>query len=241
MSRPIESLSPQEVLALAIEIERANTLRFSAFANVFRGYDTAVADRFEELAREEEDHEARLVQHFRDQFGQEIPHVKESEVQGVIESPDLDDPEALIFDSVPPEHVYHLALKAEQGARAFYRKAASATADAGLASLFWALASLENDHVAWLEEKIKAPGQYILNPQPSPTSLEAGVDYLFCPVCKSHVPCVRVETGGWEVQCPGCAGECGLCKCYLQRFCFGSREQFPPFQAAAESTKRGKQ
>ncbi len=239
MSRPIESLSAQEVLALAIEIERINTVRFSTFANVFRGYDAGVADHFEELAREEEDHEARLVQHFRDQFGEKVPKVKEADVDGVIESPDLDDPEALIFDSVSPEHVYHLALKAEQQARAFYRKAATATADAALASLFWALASLEDEHVTWLEKKMKTPELYILKPQPDPAALEAGLDYLFCPVCKTHVPCVRVETGGWEVLCPGCTGECGMCKCFLQRFCFGSREQFPPFQVAAESTRRG--
>lgn len=236
MSRPIESLSPQEVLALAIEVERANTLRFRAFANVFRGYDAAVADRFEELAREEEGHEALLIQRFREQFGDEIPRVEESDVEGVIESPDLDDSEALIFDSVPPEHVYHLALKAEQGARAFYRQAASATPDSGLASLFWALAGLEDEHVAWLEEKLKAPGQFILKPQQGPILMQAGIDYLFCPVCKIHVPCLRMDTGGWEVQCPGCVGECGLCKCYLQRFCFGSREQFPPFEAARGPT-----
>ncbi len=235
MSRPIGSFSPQEVLALAIEVERANTRRFRAFSGVFRGYEPTVADRFEELAREEEDHEARLTQRFREQFGEQIPHMEESDVQGVIESPDLDDAEALIFDSIPPEHVYHLALKAEQGARAFYRMAASITADSGLASLFWALAGQEEEHVAWLEEKIKAPGQYLLKPAPTPISMQEGIDYLFCPVCKIHVPCLRIETGGWEVQCPGCIGECGYCKCYLQRFCFGGREQFPPFAAAAAS------
>lgn len=62
-------------------------------------------------------------------------------------------------------------------------------------------------------------------------SLEANQDYLWCPVCKIHVPCVRVPTGGWEVRCPGCAGECLSCNCHLRRFCFGSRDQFPPFSA----------
>lgn len=55
------------------------------------------------------------------------------------------------------------------------------------------------------------------------------IDYLYCSHCKIHVPCQRLESGGWEVQCPGCDGECGFCECYLRRFCFGSREQFPPF------------
>lgn len=65
--------------------------------------------------------------------------------------------------------------------------------------------------------------------------LEQNVDYLYCPVCKKHIPCVRVEGGRWEVQCPGCAGECSLCKCYLARFCFGQREDFPPIALSEET------
>lgn len=61
-------------------------------------------------------------------------------------------------------------------------------------------------------------------------ALAENTDYLFCPVCKIHVPCLRVDTGGWEVQCPGCTGECGRCDCHLQRYCFGTREQFPPIE-----------
>ena len=56
-------------------------------------------------------------------------------------------------------------------------------------------------------------------------------DYLWCPICKIHVACTRVPSGGWEVHCPGCQGECLGCGCYLKRFCFGGRDQFPPFQS----------
>ncbi len=55
-------------------------------------------------------------------------------------------------------------------------------------------------------------------------------DYLWCPICQIHVPCKRIPSGGWEVDCPGCQGECMRCKCYLKRFCFGGRDQFPPFE-----------
>ncbi len=68
----------------------------------------------------------------------------------------------------------------------------------------------------------------------NPAELQEHRDYLYCPVCKTHVACHRLESGGWEVQCQGCTGECGLCKCYLKRFCFGSREEFPPFEADAD-------
>ena len=62
--------------------------------------------------------------------------------------------------------------------------------------------------------------------------LDPGVDYLFCPECKEHVPCVRTDVG-WEVQCPRCIGECGYCGCPLREACIGvsqdtSRAQIPP-------------
>lgn len=52
--RRFEELTPAEVFALAIHIERANTRRFRAFAQAFRGYDEEVARRFEELALQAE-------------------------------------------------------------------------------------------------------------------------------------------------------------------------------------------
>ncbi len=67
--------------------------------------------------------------------------------------------------------------------------------------------------------------------------LDEDTDYLFCPECRVHVPCRRLEAGGWEVQCPGCVGECIQCTCYLKQFCFGSRQEFPPFQKLARRDK----
>ncbi len=51
--------------------------------------------------------------------------------------------------------------------------------------------------------------------------LQPNIDYFYCEECQKHVPCVRLEAGVWEVQCPRCVGECGLCSCYLAGFCFG--------------------
>ncbi len=65
---------------------------------------------------------------------------------------------------------------------------------------------------------------------PIKDELPEDTDYLYCSQCKSHVPCRRIPTGGWEVECPGCSGECVICACHLRRFCFGSRDQFPPFE-----------
>ena len=152
--RAFESLSPREVLALAIQVERANTRRFQAFADVFRGYDEAVTSRFEELAREEAEHEAILARRFRELFEGEIPVLEEAEVAAVIESTDLDDAEHLIFSSLEPVRVYELALRAEQGARAFYERAVAAAPDGRLASLYRELAEAEEGHEAWIEQRL---------------------------------------------------------------------------------------
>jgi rubrerythrin len=154
MTRPFESLSPKEVLALAIHVERANAERFRSFAYVFRQYDEGVADRFEELAKEEEQHEAMLVERFRVRFGKEIPQVREVDVKGVIESVDMDESEHLIFDSLQPRRVYELAHAAEVGALSFYRDAAKLSGDPELAALYRELAEEEEGHASWLEKKL---------------------------------------------------------------------------------------
>lgn len=152
--RRFEELTPAEVFALAIHIERANTRRFRAFADVFRGYDEEVVHRFEELAREEESHEWQLVQEFQRHFGDSIPAVDEADVDAVIESPDLDDAEHQIFDSLKPVRVYELALQAERAAQTFYLRAAAACQDSYLAGFYKDFAQMEGDHVAWFEQKI---------------------------------------------------------------------------------------
>lgn len=58
--------------------------------------------------------------------------------------------------------------------------------------------------------------------------MESVYDYLYCERCDVHVPCLRVDDGWWEVECSGCVGECGVCNCHLQKYCFGSRGDFPP-------------
>ncbi len=51
--------------------------------------------------------------------------------------------------------------------------------------------------------------------------LRQGVDYLYCDVCGRHIPCMPLEGDTWEVQCPRCVGECGLCSCRTAKQCLG--------------------
>lgn len=155
--RPFESLSAPEVMALAIQIERCNTRRLHAFADVFREYDRALTARFEELATEEQGHEALLSEQFHKRFGTVIPIIEEADVAGVIESFDLDDGEHLIFDSLPPARAYELVFLAEQAAERFYERAAAQSNDAELRALYEELARMEGDHAARVDAKRLGP------------------------------------------------------------------------------------
>ena len=154
--RPFEELSPPQVMALAIDIERSNARRFRAFAEAFGGYDEQVTKRLIELAEEEDAHELTLVQLFQQQFGDSIPSIEEDDVDVVIEAFDLVDSEQQIFDSMKLSLVYELALRAENLARNFYLRAAAACEESKLVEVYKQLAAMEDEHVGWFEEKIKA-------------------------------------------------------------------------------------
>jgi rubrerythrin len=154
MTRPFGSLSAQEVLSLAINVECANAERFRSFATVFGGYDKRVAARFEELAAEEDGHEAILRQRYEARFGTEVLPIQESDVSGVIETFDLDDGEHQVLDTMTPRKVYELTLAAEQYAHTFYERALEQTEDPELAALYRELCELEEGHEGWVEEKL---------------------------------------------------------------------------------------
>jgi rubrerythrin len=147
-------------LLRAIQIERRNGSIYDSLANVFQGYDASVENIFQEMAAEERQHGAMLEESYRGRFGL-VPAVIE-EPKEVIEGPDLDHPEALIFDSMTVEQALEMGLRAEQGARAFYRQETMRATDVELQKMFRELSEFEEEHVrilqVKLEEKRRAKG-----------------------------------------------------------------------------------
>ena len=107
---------------------------------------------FHEMADEERRHGADLEERYRERFGP--PPSSAEAPKEAIEAPDLDDPEALIFDSMTIEQALELGLRAEETARAFYRREVSRTKDPGLQKTYHELAEFEEDHVRRLQEKL---------------------------------------------------------------------------------------
>jgi rubrerythrin len=154
------SCGASATLLRAIQIERRNGAIYDSLANVFQGYDASVESIFQEMAAEERQHGALLEESYRGRFGL-VPALTK-EPKEVIEGPDLEDSEALIFDSMTVEQALEMGLRAEQGAREFYRQETSRTSDAQLQQMFRELSEFEEEHVrilqVKLEEKRRAKG-----------------------------------------------------------------------------------
>jgi rubrerythrin len=139
-------------LLRAIQIEARNGAVYDSLAQLFQGYEDSVTGIFLEMAVEERQHGAELERRYRERFGP-VPPTSE-EPKEVIEAPDLDDPEALIFDSMTIQQALELGLRAERTAREFYRRQAPRASDPELQRTYRELAEFEETHVRVLEEKL---------------------------------------------------------------------------------------
>ncbi len=139
-------------LLRAIQIEARNGGVYDSLAQLFQGYDDSVTAIFREMAAEERQHGADLEQRYHERFGP-VP-IAQQEPKEVIEAPDLDDPEAMIFDSMSVEQALETGLRAEQMAREFYRRESSRTPDLRLQKVYQELAEFEETHVRLLQGKL---------------------------------------------------------------------------------------
>jgi len=139
-------------LLRAIQIEARNGAVYDSLASLFRGYDNSVTDIFLEMAAEERQHGADLEGRYRGRFGA-VPSAAPEPTE-VIEAPDLEDAEALIFDSMTIEQALEAGLHAEEAAREFYTRQVEHTSDPELQKLYRELGEFEEDHVRRLQEKL---------------------------------------------------------------------------------------
>ena len=146
------SAASRAVLLRAIQIEARNAAVYESLAQLFQGYDDSVNALFREMAEEERQHGVQLQQRYRERFGPAPTAVEEP--KEVIEAPDLNDPEAMIFDSMTIEQALETGLRAEQEAREFYRQETARTPDPELRSAYQELGEFEETHVRLLKEKL---------------------------------------------------------------------------------------
>lgn len=142
----------RETLLRAIQIEARNGAVYDSLAQLFQGYEDSVTGIFREMADEERQHGAELERRYLERFGPVPPPF--GEPKEVIEAPDLDDAEALVFDSMTIEQALQTGLRAEETAREFYRREAPHASDPELQRTYRELAEFEETHVRVLQDKL---------------------------------------------------------------------------------------
>jgi len=139
--RDFSSLSEQEVLALAISSEEDDARIYLAYANGLSDEYPQSAKIFEDMAAEEGEHRARLIELHKRRFGDTIPLIRREHVRGYYDrKPDW------LVRPLGLEKVRGQAAEMEAQAQRFYHRAAQQCADADTRVLLGDLALAESGH-----------------------------------------------------------------------------------------------
>ena len=145
--RTFHSLSEREVLALAISLEEEDERVYADFADGLRENYPATAEMFEGMREEESGHRRRLIEHYRERFGDHIPLIRKHDVKGFISRKPV-----WLLRPLPLEVVRAQAASMEMETRRFYERAAARSTDAGIRQLLNDLAQEERTHRDKAEE-----------------------------------------------------------------------------------------
>jgi len=164
MRRTFASLNPQEALHVAIFIEERNASIYHRFAEMFTEFrdpdSLEIARVFWDMAVEEERHSTVLQERYQERYGNASCALTEEDLQDMIEVPRLDDGDVFADSATAKDSARARALKvalaAEQGAQNYYLHLADQTQDEPLRRLYNELATMEDGHVAYLENVLSA-------------------------------------------------------------------------------------
>src|SRR5579864_8984377 len=140
-------LNESQILALAITAEEEDAHIYRDFAESLRTDFPATADLFTSMAAEEDGHRHRLIELYRQRFGEHIPLIRQQDVKGfVVHRP------SWVSRNLLPERARQEAALMEIESRRFYEAAAQRTTDAGIRQLLDDLAQEEQRHEDAAEE-----------------------------------------------------------------------------------------
>ena len=150
--RTFESLTEQEVLALAISLEETDARIYDDFADGLRDRYPEQATKFQEMRREEDGHRHRLLELYRKRFGDHIPLIRREDVRGFVKRRPV-----WLTRPLGLKAVQHAAETMETETRRFYETAARRTRDAGIRQLLGDLAEEERGHAVMAERIAATP------------------------------------------------------------------------------------
>jgi rubrerythrin len=140
-------LNEAQILALAITAEEEDAHIYRDFAELLRTDFPATTELFVKMAEEEDGHRHRLMDSYRQRFGEHIPLIRRQDVKGFyVRHP------SWFARVLRPEHAREEAALMEIESRRFYETAAQQTSDIGVRQLLDDLAQEEQRHEATAAE-----------------------------------------------------------------------------------------
>src|SRR5262245_515790 len=139
--RSFDSLSEQEILALAISLEEEDARIYDDFADGLKETYPAQAAKFNELRADEDGHRHRLLDLYRQRFGDHVPLIRRHDVKGFVSRRPVWLVRPLGLSAVRSQ-----AALMEVETKRFYEAAARRATDAGIRQLLGDLAEEERKH-----------------------------------------------------------------------------------------------
>ena len=135
------TLSEREILALAISLEEEDERVYADFAEGLKQDFPASASVFDAMGSDESDHRRRLIELYRQKFGEHIPLIRRQDVKGFVARKPVWMVRPLGLEAVRRE-----ASAIEVETRRFYEKAAMRAQDVSVRQLLDDLAQEERTH-----------------------------------------------------------------------------------------------
>ncbi len=139
--RSFDSLSEREILALAIQSEEEDGRIYGDIEESLRQTYPATADLFKNMQKEESDHRRRLMERYREKFGDHLPMIRRQDVKGFSARRPI-----WLMQPVNPNAARRLAESMEAETRQFYLRSAKRTTDVAVRELLVDLAEAERHH-----------------------------------------------------------------------------------------------
>jgi len=139
-------LTEREILALAIQLEEEDSRVYGDFAEGLRENYPSTAKVFDEMQAEESHHRQRLIEMYRQRFGEHIPLIRRTDVKGFLERRPV-----WLVRPLGINVVRKQVETMEAETLRFYQRALERTSDASTRQLLGDLADVERQHFQFAE------------------------------------------------------------------------------------------
>src|SRR5215467_4389795 len=147
MPKNFKDLSEREILALAISLEEEDIRTYGDLAEALHESYPGTARLFAAMAEEENGHRHRLLDLYRQKFGDHIPLIRRQDVKGFLERKSI-----WLLRPLRLEKVRAQAELMEAESKRFYQSAARHSTDAAIRQLLGDLAAEERRHEVRAEQ-----------------------------------------------------------------------------------------